>query len=441
MKPEFEEAVAATSQIDFNTSTDEIVNIFETTIRYLGGFLGAYDLSGNKLLLQRAQDVGEMLLVAFDTPNHFQITRWNWTAPANGERQEAPEWQLVSELGSLTLEFTRLTQLTGDARFHDAVYRIMQLFDQQQNKTKIPGLWQVVVNPRQKDLSSDTGFTFGGMSDSLYEYFPKQYVLLGGKESMYQKMYEASIRAAQKALFFRPMTPTEDDILMPGDARASDDGKTYTFEAKGQHLDCFTGGMLGLGSKLFQKPEHITLAQKLTDGCIWAYGAMQRGIMPEVAHFVACHDKSSCPWNETRWLEGIEDRFDKDETRNVHEVIKAKHLPKGFTNIDDTRYILRPETIESVFILYRITGDEKYREVAWTMFEAITNQTATEFANAAVPDISTPFSQALRLDDRMESFFLAETLKYFYLTFSEPELISLDEFVLNTEAHPLRRSR
>lgn len=38
-----------------------------------------------------------------------------------------------------------------------------------------------------------------------------------------------------------------------------------------------------------------------------------------------------------------------------------------------------------------------------------------------------------------QSFWLAETLKYFYLIFSPPELISLDDYVLNTEAHPLKR--
>jgi mannosyl-oligosaccharide alpha-1,2-mannosidase len=41
-------------------------------------------------------------------------------------------------------------------------------------------------------------------------------------------------------------------------------------------------------------------------------------------------------------------------------------------------------------------------------------------------------------EDSMESYWLAETLKYFYLLYSEPDLVSLDDFVLNTEAHPLR---
>jgi len=40
-------------------------------------------------------------------------------------------------------------------------------------------------------------------------------------------------------------------------------------------------------------------------------------------------------------------------------------------------------------------------------------------------------------DDVQQSFFLAETLKYLYLLFSDDDLISLDQWVFNTEAHPL----
>ncbi len=87
----------------------------------------------------------------------------------------------------------------------------------------------------------------------------------------------------------------------------------------------------------------------------------------------------------------------------------------------------RPEAIESVFILYRITGDRAYQDIAWQMFESIENATKTEIANAAIDDVT----QALPIKaDRMESFWLAETLKYFYLVFSEPDLISLDHYVL-----------
>lgn len=70
------------------------------------------------------------------------------------------------------------------------------------------------------------------------------------------------------------------------------------------------------------------------------------------------------------------------------------------------------------------------------MFNAIIKYTITDIAHAGLDDCTSPVPTK---SDRMESFWLAETLKYFYLIFSEPSAVSLDEYVLNTEAHPLRR--
>lgn len=87
----------------------------------------------------------------------------------------------------------------------------------------------------------------------------------------------------------------------------------------------------------------------------------------------------------------------------------------------------RPEAIESVFIMYRITGDKKLQDAAWRMFQNIEKITRTQYGNAGVEDVRS--TQSSRVD-KMESFWLAETLKYFYLIFSEPSLVSLDEYVL-----------
>ncbi|KAJ9606808.1 hypothetical protein H2200_008818 [Cladophialophora chaetospira] len=439
---EFKEAASAAVNIDFSTSTDSNVNIFETTIRYLGGFLASYDLSGDTRLLTKAVEVGEMLLVAFDTPNHMPITRLDWQKAAAGtEKQVAPDGMLVSELGSMSMEFTHLSQLTGDQRWYDAIDRIATLFDEQQSKTKIPGLWPVVINPRDEDMTFDTGFTLGGMSDSLYEYLAKEYALLGGLVPTYQKLYEQSMAASIQHLLFRPMTPSGADILFGGDARAGADG--IVKEPRAQHLTCFAGGMFALGGRLFSKPEHIEIGRKLTDGCVWAYENMARGVMPEIAHLVSCPSSDNCVWDQAKYDAAVLERAGAAGANiNISEIIVQKELPLGFTDIDDRRYILRPEAIESVFMLYRITGDSKYQEQAWKMFQSIQNITRTEYANAALSDITATDANSLPpKDDRMESFWLAETLKYFYLIFSEPTLISLDEYVLNTEAHPFRRPR
>lgn len=80
LKDDFEAAVKAIQDIDFTTTSEDRLNVFETTIRYLGGFLGAYDVSVAKypLLLRKAVEVGDLLISCFDTPNRMPITRWDW---------------------------------------------------------------------------------------------------------------------------------------------------------------------------------------------------------------------------------------------------------------------------------------------------------------------------------------------------------------------------
>lgn len=115
--------------------------------------------------------------------------------------------------------------------------------------------------------------------------------------------------------------------------------------------------------------------------------------------------------------------------------IKDARLTPGIFRIGGRAYILRPEAIESVFYMYRITGDEKWRDKAWKMFNSIDRATKTTYGNSAVHDVTVKQPE---LSDQAESFWTAETLKYFYLIWSEPSLISLDEWVFNTEAHPFK---
>ncbi|KAF4986643.1 hypothetical protein FGRMN_10737 [Fusarium graminum] len=122
----------------------------------------------------------------------------------------------------------------------------------------------------------------------------------------------------------------------------------------------------------------------------------------------------------------------------VKSRIERERLPPGYTDIINRNYILRPEAIESVWYMYRITGDTTWMDKGWKMFQATVAATRTEFANSAIEDVTDTTQNGLK--DEMESFWLSETLKYYYLLFSEPNVISLDEWVLSTEAHPFRRA-
>ena len=80
MKEEFEEAVEAVGKIDFTTSIRNDIPLFEVTIRYLGGLIAAYDISGSEYrgLLDKAVELAEILMGAFDTPNRMPMTFYLW---------------------------------------------------------------------------------------------------------------------------------------------------------------------------------------------------------------------------------------------------------------------------------------------------------------------------------------------------------------------------
>ncbi|CZT18067.1 related to class I alpha-mannosidase [Ramularia collo-cygni] len=438
MKKEFAEAVDSVVQIDFSTTSQETVNVFETTIRYLGGFLSAYDLSGDKRLLDKSLELADMLYAAFDTPNRMPISRWDFHAAIRGEEQFPSDHVVLSEVGSLTLEFTRLSQITHDPKWYDAVARIMDVLQAQQYKSLLPGLWPTIVNSRDMEFfSQDSGqvYSLAALSDSLYEYLPKMYALLGGS-TQYAQMYFGAMDAIIQYSLFRPMVKEKDqNILITGALRV--EGGEITVQPELQHLVCFAGGMFALAGKLFSNDTHVEIGSQLTNGCVWAYGISPTGIMPEKSNVVACARGQPCEWDESRWHQAVYNDlpFDNRNT-NATETIRRQRLPAGISAVNDPKYLLRPEAIESVFIMYRTTGDRALQDTAWKMFRSVYAHTRTDIAHAAIVDV---YNKTAPKDDSMESFWTAETLKYYYLIFSEPDVISLDDFVFNTEAHPLRR--
>ncbi|KAM0264122.1 hypothetical protein ACHAQJ_000867 [Trichoderma viride] len=428
LREEFDEAVAAVADIDFGSSTSNRVNIFETNIRYLGGLLAAYDLSGRELLLKKAVELGDLIYGGFNTENGMPVDFISFYAAKEGGGLLVEGSVVSASPGTLSLELAHLSQVTGDPKYYSAVSQVMDVFYQGQNKTSVPGVWPMNINLMDKDVVHGSAFTLGGCADSLYEYLPKMHQLLGGGEPKYEAMSKTFLKTANRHFLFRPMLPDEDDILISGNVNINVKGEPV-LDPETEHLACFVGGMFGLAGKLFNQADDVERGIKLTNGCVYAYRAFPTGMMPERIDFAPCKDRAHCPWDEEYWL----------QERDKRPEWKA-HLPKGFTTAKDPRYLLRPEAIESVFYAYRITGRKEFQDAAWDMFTAIAKATKTEYANAAVLDVTVETEEPPQ-EDYMESFWLAETLKYFYLMFTTPDIISLDDYVLNTEAHPFKLTK
>ena len=102
---------------------------------------------------------------------------------------------------------------------------------------------------------------------------------------------------------------------------------------------------------------------------------------------------------------------------------------------NDAHNLLRPELIESLYYMYHLTGDKMYQEWGWNIFQSFEKYTRQTDGYSSINDVRN--KDNLRPRDKMESFFLAETLKYTYLLFDTKNLFSFDKWIFNTEAHPL----
>lgn len=368
LEAEFKDAVAAVATIDWEYTNNTSCNIFETTIRHLGGLVSAYDLSGSQVLLDKAIELGDMLYAGFDTPNGMPPF-WLDFEKAKAGVLEADNSMPIASPGSLSLEFTRLSQITKDPKYYAAISRVTELLENNQDSTHLPGIWPTMADMQTEQFNS-RAFSIGALADSLYEYFPKMHALMGGLNPVYEKLSISSLDTIIEHVLFRPMLEDEADILFAGEVYVNVDG-TIKNSPEGQHLSCFAGGMYALSGKLFDREDHVDVGVRLARGCSYAYAAFPTGIMPEIFNMFPCESLDGCAWDEEKW------QSEGDQK-----------LPKGFKDARDPSYLLRPEAIESVFLLYRITGMIEFRDAAWDMFQAIQNATQTEFGNARINDVT-----------------------------------------------------
>nr|XP_019013884.1 mannosyl-oligosaccharide 1,2-alpha-mannosidase [Kwoniella pini CBS 10737]OCF52665.1 mannosyl-oligosaccharide 1,2-alpha-mannosidase [Kwoniella pini CBS 10737] len=453
--------------------------VFETGIRYLGGLIGAYDLSGDDLLIERAEDLANVLGKAFNTVSGLPAGRMDPGIPSN----ELIHLSTVSiaEVGSMSLELIRLSQITNNRTWFDLAQRAMEYLEER----VIPRTSQSPLIPMwfQPDTSIEIvqngGYAFGGLADSYYEYLIKTFKLLGNNQAsqIWKRIYENSIDKASELLYIdiNDLIPNR-ELFTIG---KFENGKLIK---ELEHLTCFSGAMLGLGSKLLDRPKDLIDAEKLTKTCYWLSADTPTGLQPEVVEWFDSNLQSDKEWmyeNVTLNSGGNEIykppitkeelKFYGDEIKGTHRDLngnlrwskdgklvktrekfekpikyysKLKGKPTGIKKVNG-RGINRPETIESIFYMYRLTGNRKWQEKGWKMFNSWMKNSKVKGGISGLQDVTKKISseneneKEKNFNDNMESFTLAETFKYHFLLQSEPNLLSLDDYVLNTEAHPL----
>ena len=367
----------------FTHDVDIDAILFETTIRSLGGLLSIYELTGeiDKEILAVAVDLADRLLPAFNTSLGLPHALVNLKT----KKHFNDNWHSLAEVTTLQLEFRTLSYHTKNPVYDMKVTHAMSLI---LSKAPKDMLCPTFISGLSLRWATDR-VSLGANGDSFYEYLLKQYLLTGMTEICYKDAYLTAAHAIVEKL-----------------GRKAKNGWTYIAEYSDHklvglmdHLVCFAGGMLGLGAKNIpddaKASEIFNFSVAFTETCVKLYTQQKSGIGPEVAEF--------------------------DSVLTVLNKLG--------------KYLLRPEALESVFYMWRLTKDPHWREVGWKMFRAIDRFCEAKHGYSGVFGIGvwrpTP-------DDSQQSFWLAETLKYSYLLFSDDDVLPLNEWVFNTEAHPLK---
>jgi mannosidase alpha-like ER degradation enhancer 2 len=361
-----DEAAKTRDFIVKNLSFDQDIYVknFEITIRMLGGLLSSYQLTGDKRLLVLAEDLGNRLLPAFNSPTGMPYVNVNLRTGAVRGEETNP-----AEVGTLLIEFGTLSKLTGKPVYYDKAKRaLVELY----NRRSSIGLVGSGINIKTGAWTDATSHIGGGI-DSYYEYLLKAWLLFGDKDC--ERMWRTSIAALNKYVADDgPAGFWYGEVNMNTGARTG-----HKFGA----LGAFFGGELALSGDLDR-------ARRLEESCYKMWTTF--GIEPEEVDY---------------------------------STMKIAH----------DGYALRPEIIESAYYLYHFTNDGRYLEMGHTFFDSLVKYCRTGAGYAALQDVGKKTKA-----DRMESFFLAETLKYLYLLFAPPQTLDLTQVVFNTEAHPIRRS-
>ncbi|CDO92206.1 unnamed protein product [Kluyveromyces dobzhanskii CBS 2104] len=413
-----------------NYNIDSEVNLFETTIRMLGGLLSAYYCSETYLIgnstvyLDKAIDLADRLVPTFlQSPTGIPYSSVNLASGEAIKNHVDNGASSTAEFTTLQMEFKYLSYVTGNSTYWKLSERVYEPLYKNNNLLgpHHQGLIPIFTNP-DTGVFQGSVIRFGSRGDSFYEYLLKQYLLTG--EKIYRNLYYKSMSSMQKHLLRQSNGKLR--LMYIGEKDYGLNGPT---SSKFDHLVCFMGGLLAMGatggtpySELASDSEWTAnhksewkVAEGLTRTCYEMYNQIPSGLSPEIVVFNSNYPVAEESW----WKSKSEDYF-------------VKPL--------DAHNIQRPETVESLMFMYHLSGNEQYRNWGLKIFNSfVENTKVIKVADSGEEKIAyTSLRNVLKVPtrkaDNLESFWLAETLKYLYLLFDDD--VDLSKIVFNTEAHP-----
>jgi len=410
MKTEYEQARDWVRD-SLDVKVDAYEQLFETVIRCLGGLLSIYALTDEQVFLDKATELGYNMLPAFELSPHCipfrDVNLKHGTARGN--------MMILAEVTTLQLEYKYLAALTGESRFAEAANRaqcaIQRLMPQ---NALIPVNIDIVRRAARGPIA------MGGNGDSHYEYLLKQWLLTRRSEPEFWRWYKLSMDSMIDKMIFNISGDRYEraDRYAPGQmmyvTEMSHGATSAQYTHRMDHLACFSAGMLLLGRAAANESspslandelmrDHEIVAEGLLNTCSAMYLQMPTNLSPESVSFSEGKMRPSAPMN-----------------------------------------IQRPEAVESLFIFARLRWDqrEQYQAVGRVMYRAFEKHMRVPTGGYASlrTVLTVPTDVSLKTHyDKQETFFLAETLKYLYLLFSDDKafLHPGQHWVFNTEAHPL----
>lgn len=385
-----EQQLAFIQNIDFDTTTYGPVEIFDTSIRYVGGLLASYDLlkSGQfpntysqaqvNALLAQAVSLADKIAFGFDSPTGLASTNVNFTSdqPVFGTYTIAATNQTynatnTASTGTFILEWFRLSDLTGNETYRELSARAESYLVNPSPAPVYPGLVGTEFDVDTGEMLTFDGGWHAGV-DSFLEYLIKTYQYqVTATTTQYKDFWLQAAQSTSEYIALHPYGFPDLTFLSELDVNGS---LTYSED----DFTCFAGGNFLLGAKLLDMPELIDLGLAVTDGCHQTYNTTLTGLGP-------------IAW---AWYNASNQAYDPlDDDDTPERKLAAKYgyfIPDG-----DENWSSRPEAIESIFYAHRITGDPIWQEYAWQIFLAINETARNNIAFATVNNVNEPFGGSM----------------------------------------------